>query len=227
MNTLALEARPRSAVLVSCVLVFLASTWVTIAWCGSMCNMPGMGVWSRMPGQTWLEHFVVFEGMWTVMMIAMMMPVFAPALLRSGIAAPMPVATGYFMAWSLLGVALYPLGVAAAAIAPAPLVGGALVIVAGVLQFGERKARLLKCCMTVPGTAFRDGFRAGIHCIRCCAGLTATLLVVGVMDLWAMALVTLAIAAERLLPPSTRAAPAIGVALIGIGVVLCARALGW
>jgi predicted metal-binding membrane protein len=226
MNTLALEARPRPAVLVSCVLVFLASTWVTIAWCGSLCDMPGMGVWSRMPGQTWLEHFLVFEGMWMVMMIAMMMPVFAPVLLRE-IAAPLPVAMGYFMAWSLLGVALYPLGVAAAALAPGPMVGGVLVIVAGVLQFGERKARLLKCCMTVPGTAFRDGLRTGIHCIRCCAGLTATLLVVGVMDLRAMALATLAIAAERLLPSSTRAAPAIGVGLIGIGVVLCARALGW
>jgi len=226
MNTLALEARPRPAVLVSCVLVFLASTWVTIAWCGSLCDMPGMGVWSRMPGQTWLEHFLVFEGMWIVMMIAMMMPVFAPVLLRE-IATPLPVAMGYFMAWSLLGVALYPLGVAAAALAPGPMVGGVLVIIAGVLQFGERKARLLKCCMMVSGTAFRDGFRTGIHCIRCCAGLTATLLVVGVMDLWAMALATLAIAAERLLPSSTRAAPAIGVGLIGIGVVLCARALGW
>ena len=226
MNTLALEARPRPAVLVSCVLVFFASTWVTITWCGSLCDMPGMGVWSRMPGQTWLEHFLVFEGMWIVMMIAMMMPVFAPVLLRE-IAAPLPVAMGYFMAWSLLGVALYPLGVAADALAPGPMVGGVLVIIAGLLQFGERKARLLKCCMTVPGTAFRDGFRTGIHCIRCCAGLTATLLVVGVMDLWAMALATLTIAAERLLPSSTRAAPAIGVGLIGIGVVLCARALGW
>ena len=37
------------------------------------------------------------------------------------------------------------------------------------------------------GTAWRHGLRLGLHCSHCCAGLTAILLVIGVMDLRAMA----------------------------------------
>jgi predicted metal-binding membrane protein len=76
------------------------------------------------------------------------------------------------------------------------------------------------------GTAWRHGLRLGLHCSYCCIGLMAILLVVGVMDLRAMAVVTAAITVERLAPGGERVARAIGVIVVGAGLSLMARAAG-
>src|SRR5579864_5682968 len=64
-------------------LLYLASVAVTIVWCRSMSAMGEMPMpggwtmsmaWMRMPGQTWLGSAASFVGMWTVMMLAMMLP---------------------------------------------------------------------------------------------------------------------------------------------------------
>ena len=73
-------------------------------------------------------------------------------------------------------------------------------------------------------TAWRYGLRLGIHCLHCCAGLTAILLAMGVMDLRAMATVTLAITIERLAPAGERVARIIGAVVIGAGLILIVRA---
>ncbi|HXT21019.1 MAG TPA: DUF2182 domain-containing protein [Thermoanaerobaculia bacterium] len=151
---------------------------------------------------------------------------------------------GYFFVWTGLGAVGYPLGATLAAIGmrepawarAAPVVAGVVVLVAGALQLTAWKARQLACCReelghgrALPadaGTAWRHGLRLGLLCSRCCAGLMAILLVVGVMDLRAMALVTAAITAERLAPAGDRVARAIGGAVVGTGLVLIARAAG-
>jgi predicted metal-binding membrane protein len=71
-----------------------------------------------------------------------------------------------------------------------------------------------------------EGMRLGLNCIACCAGLTAVLLVNGVMDLRTMALVTLAISAERLAPAPERVAQVIGVVVIVLGLSMLAHAIG-
>ena len=76
------------------------------------------------------------------------------------------------------------------------------------------------------GTAWRNGLRFGLHCTYCCAGLMAILLVIGVMDLRAMAVVTAAITVERLAPGGERVARAIGAIAVGAGLFLIARAAG-
>jgi predicted metal-binding membrane protein len=58
--------------------------------------------------------------------------------------------------------------------------------------------------------------RLGLDCSTCCARLTAILLVVGVMDLRAMAVVTAAIIVERLAPAGGRIARAIGAVVVGV-----------
>jgi predicted metal-binding membrane protein len=68
--------------------------------------------------------------------------------------------------------------------------------------------------------------RFGFHCGLSCANLTAVLLVVGVMDLRAMAFVTAAITAERLAPAGERVARAVGVAAIVAGLLLIVKAGG-
>ena len=66
----------------------------------------------------------------------------------------------------------------------------------------------------------------GNFCSLCCANLTAVLLVLGIMDLRAMAAVTAAITAERLAPAGERVAQAIGLVIIGAGLILIVRASG-
>jgi predicted metal-binding membrane protein len=243
--------------------LFAASTAVTVAWCGSMAAMGGMEMpgdwtmsmaWMRMPDRTWVEAAAAFVGMWTAMMVAMMLPSLAPMLsryrssLRQGGAArlgpPTTVAgLGYFAVWTAVGLAVYPLGVALAdlemrydALARlVPFAGGCVVLAAGALQLTAWKARSLACCRgahalaALPsdlGTAWRRGIRIGLDCARCCGVLMTVLLVVDVMDLAAMALVTVAITAERIAPAGDRVARGVGILTVACGLVVTARALG-
>jgi predicted metal-binding membrane protein len=248
-----------------CALLFAASAWATIAWCGSMAAMGGMPMpggwtmsmaWMRMPGQTWLATAASFLGMWVVMMMAMMMPSLVPMLQRYRQAVGAPgamrigrltalVGAGYFFVWTMLGMAAFALGVALAAAEmrrPAlalavPIAAGAVVLIAGLLQFTAWKARQLSCCREAPecrlrltadaATAWRHGLRLGLRCSRCCAGLMAILLAIGVMDLRAMAAVAAAITVERLAPAPERVARATGAVIVGAGWFLIARAGGW
>jgi predicted metal-binding membrane protein len=154
------------------------------------------------------------------------------------------VGAGYFFVWTVFGMAAYPLGAALAAIEmqlPAlaravPIAVGVVVLIAGALQFTVWKAHHLACCQdasgrggTLPahvGMAWRHGLRLGVHCSYCCAGLMAILLVIGVMDVGAMAVVTAAITVERLAPAGERVARAIGAAVVVAGLLLIARATG-
>lgn len=147
-------------------------------------------------------------------------------------------AAGYFAAWVLLGLALLAPGVAFAEIVmrvPAvsravPVTSALIVLAAGLSQFTAWKSRQLACCRhsiacgrdVRPNylAAWRHGVKSGARCIACCAGLTAVLLVVGVMDLVAMALVTVAISAERLLPVRSRAPRVVGAALLMLGAAM-------
>jgi predicted metal-binding membrane protein len=211
--------------------------------------------WMRMPGQTWPGAAASFLGMWVVMMAAMMLPSLVPMLWRYRQAVGRTgethlswltalVGLGYFFVWTALGMAAFPLGVALAvvemqlpAVARAvPVTVGVVVLIAGALQFTAWKAHHLACCREAPGrgrplpadarTAWRHGLRHGLHCSYCCAGLTAILLVIGVMDLRAMAAVTAAITVERLAPAGERVARAIGAVVVGTGWLLIARAVG-
>ena len=211
--------------------------------------------WMRMPGQTWPGAAASFLGMWVVMMVAMMLPSLIPMLWRYRTAVDgtdgmrlglltILVGLGYFAVWTLVGMAAFPLGVvlvaaemrtpALARIVPATV--GGVMLMAGALQFTAWKAHHLACCreaswsgLTLPadgGTAWRQGLRLGVHCSYCCSGLMAILLVIGVMDLRAMAVVTAAITVERLAPAGERAARAVGVVVVGVALLLITRAAG-
>jgi predicted metal-binding membrane protein len=212
-------------------------------------------VWMRMPAQTWPGAAASFLCMWGVMMVAMMLPSLVPMLWRYRRAVGKPgetrlgrltalVGVGYFFVWAVFGMAVFLLGVALAAVGmrqpalarAAPIAVGVVVLMAGSLQLTAWKASHLACCREAPGrgralppdagTAWRHGLRLGLHCSRCCVGLTAILLVIGVMDLRAMAVVGAAITVERLAPAGERVARATGAVVVGAGLCLIARAGG-
>jgi predicted metal-binding membrane protein len=249
MNTPRPDVASRGLI-VTAVLVFAASAAGTAVWCGSMATMPGMEMpggwsmtmaWMRMPAQSWWDAAATFVAMWALMMVAMMMPVLAPELRGMRATAALVFALGYFGVWILLGMAIFPFGVAFAELAmrstwvsrATPWLAAFTVLAAGGLQFARWKARLLRCCHREEGCcgglatamALRAGARLGLRCVYCCASLTAVLLVIGVMDLLAMALVTIAISAERLMRAGGATPRAIGVALLGVGSVFLMRAM--
>ncbi|HKT62359.1 MAG TPA: DUF2182 domain-containing protein [Burkholderia sp.] len=153
---------------------------------------------------------------------------------------------GYFSVWMALGAVAFPVGRALAveaarlpALAGAmPFAAGALVIGAGVLQFSGWKLRQLACCRHAAagagarpvaaetGAAWRHGVRAALRCGACCGNLMAIALAAGVMDLRVMAVVTVAIAAERLAPAGGRVARIVGGVAIGAGAAMIACAAG-
>jgi predicted metal-binding membrane protein len=212
-------------------------------------------MWMRMPGQTWLGAAAAFLGMWMVMMAAMMLPSLMPMLWRYRRAIrqtakrrpgwlAMLAGAGYFFVWALFGIVAFPFGAALAEIEmrlpplahAAPVATGLVVLIAGMFQFTAWKARHLACCREMPehrrppsahgGTAWRHGVQLGARCVTCCAGPTAVLLAVGVMDLRAMTVVTAAITAERLAPAGMRADRLTGTVAIGTGLFMIAAAVG-
>jgi predicted metal-binding membrane protein len=231
--------------LVASLLVVAAAAWaVTADRMGGMDAGPG----TELGGLGW------FAVVWATMMAAMMLPSLVPMLWRYRQAVGRTgetrlgrltalVGVGYFVVWTVVGMAAFPLGVALAAVEmqqPAlaravPIAASVVVLIAGALQLTAWKARHLACCREEPGrsrtlpadagTAWRHGLRLGLHCSQCCAGLMAILLVIGVMDLRAMAVVAAAITVERLAPAGERVARAIG-AVVGAGWCLIARAAG-
>lgn len=207
--------------------------------------------WMRMQGQNWLSAAFSFMRMWVPMMAAMMLPALVPALLRyrASLRAPRTVhlnattvlaGAGYFFVWALLGAVVYPVGVIAtnaemhrpALARSVPLITGAVLFFAGGLQLTAWKARQLCRCrdqancvsMLSPDarTALGYGLRLGMHCLLCCLGLMMALLVTGVMNLGAMALITIAITGERLAPSPTLVARTAGVVMIVAGVLVIA-----
>ncbi|HTW26480.1 MAG TPA: DUF2182 domain-containing protein [Acetobacteraceae bacterium] len=209
--------------------------------------------WMRMCGQTWRAVVASFLGMWAEMMLAMMLPSLVPLLWRCREAmerAGEPragwlltlIGAGYFLVWIAPGIVVFPVGAVVAAVEmrqpglarAVPFAVGAGVLVAGALQVTAWKARSLACCRQGPwhrgsvpasaAAAWRCGVRLGLHCFGCCAGLTATMLALGLMDLRVMAIVTAAITAERLAPSGRTVARGIGAALAGTGIFLILQA---
>ena len=74
--------------------------------------------------------------------------------------------------------------------------------------------------------ACRQGVRFGVHCSLSCANLTTILLVIGVMNLRAMAVVMAAITLERLAPAGQRVAQVMGVVIVAAGFLLIVQAAG-
>src|SRR5881392_2418489 len=124
----------------------------------------------RMPGQTWAGAAASFLGMWIVMMVAMKLPPLVPMLRRYRRAVGRTgetrlgrltalVGLGYFLVWTVLGMAAFPLGVTLAVVEmqqPAlaravPIAVGVVVLIAGALQFSAWKAHHLARCREAPG----------------------------------------------------------------------------
>lgn len=129
--------------------------------------------------------------------------------------------------WGLQATALLsPMMVSAT-----PLFGGTLLIAIGLFQFTPLKQACLAHCRTPLSffmTNWRDGawgaFRMGVshgnYCVGCCWLLMVLLFVTGIMNLLWMALLTVYVLAEKVVPGGRWLSYSFGLFCIGWGIML-------
>jgi predicted metal-binding membrane protein len=165
-------------------------------------------------------NFSLMFLMWAVMMIAMMIPSAAPMILTFGtvyrkrqensqpIVPTAVFVSGYLLIWSAfaLGGTLLQWGLHSATLlspmtmTATPLIGGSLLLAAGLFQFSPIKYLCLTECRTPMSFLLTDwqegrrgaltmGVKQGLYCLGCCWVLMSLLFVLGVMNLlWIAAL---------------------------------------
>jgi predicted metal-binding membrane protein len=198
------------------------------AWAVTVDRMRGMdaGPGTNLGGLGW------YLGIWVTMTAAMMLPSAAPAashVARLARRAPTVLfAAGYLAIWTAYGLAAYALFRLVTSFETGwlawresgPYVAGAVIVAAGIYELAPSKRRSLRRCRSArhPGRPLRSGLAHGLDCVGCSGGLMAVLFVLGVMSLFWMALVAVAIFAEKVLPQGARLAPALAVVLVALGI---------
>lgn len=183
---------------------------------------------------------------WFAMMAVMMAPVAWPWIAafhridgrrhghRRG-AATAGFISGYALAWLLYSIAAALLQWLIAQRLPGngdvlPTAASAGVLVgAGLVQFTSLKRACLSHCRTPfsfllarwdngPAPAWRLGLGHGLFCVGCCWAMMATMLAVGMTNVWWMIALAVATLAEQIARHGDRVRVAIGVVLITAGL---------
>ena len=222
------------------------AAWLFLAWLATDMETPLAQLVMPMSPDWSAATLLAVWSMWSVMMVAMMLPSALPMILtfvqvaqRNGepIRARAFVAA-YVLAWLAFGAvataAQWTLqrsdSLDAMAVRGSATVTVVLLIVAGLYQFSPLKRVCLASCRTPlafllgewrPGVggAFRMGLRHGLLCLGCCWALMTLLFVGGAMNVPWVAALAIAVAIEKLAPFGDRIAKVLGVALIGAGLI--------
>src|SRR5262245_50360005 len=236
------RAAPRGAAAVIAALLVVA----LVTWIVTVERMRGMdaGPGTDLGGLGWFLG--VWVTMMAAMMLPSAVPMVRVVHRVSGerpgrAAAPPAMATGAFLAgylaaWTAFGLAAYGVVRGVEALDPAflaweregPLVVGGAVAAAGLYQLTPLKHACLRRCRTPlhwvmhrwregRAGALAMGAEHGAWCIGCCWGLMLVLLALGAMSLVWMAVVTVLILAEKVLPRGEWLAAPIAAALIVLG----------
>jgi predicted metal-binding membrane protein len=211
--TKAFDARPATTrvgvVALIATLAFAAASWVVAVW-----QMNGMD----MGAATELGSFGYFAGLWLAMMAAMMLPSAGPAIMRYVRAGrrvlSLPLFVGsYFAVWALVGAAVYalyrPHGYVVAA---------AVVIAAGGYELTPLKRHFRRRCRE----SIRSGFEFGLCCVGSSIGLMLMLVVLGVMSVTWMAVITVAVLVQKILPAKAVLDVPLALAVVGFGIWIAA-----
>lgn len=236
--------------------------WLYLAYLSRAMGSPAPnGGLAGMPAMTpalipWTATDVAFTAaMWAVMMLGMMLPAAAPVILlfaavnrkrreQGGVAVPTTVfILGYLVVWSgfSIGAAFVQWGLHAATLlspetkTTSPIVGGALLVAAGVYQLSPLKEACLAHCRSPLGflmTGWREGtvgalwmgLRHGAYCLGCCWVLMSLLFVVGVMNLFWVAAITVFVLLEKVAPGGVLIGRIASGGLILAGIVMLGQA---
>jgi len=222
--------RHERGVLVGAVLMLATLSWIFV--------LDGMVMDSMHPP---LWALVV---MWSIMMVAMMLPSATPAILLyatvrksrqpdNAAAQPWVFLAGYLLVWLVFSVvaALVQSRLPSAAMGlESRTAQAALLIAAGLYQLSPLKSACISQCRSPAqfisrnwraGTAgaVRLGILHGAYCVGCCWVLMTLLFVGGVMNVAWIIVITILVTAEKLLPVPSILQRTSGAALIAWGAI--------
>jgi predicted metal-binding membrane protein len=206
----AATTRDRSAATATALTVTVglaAACWVlAVRQMGGM----NMGVATR------LGSFAFFIALWVTMMAAMMLPGVAPAAATRArttgrVRAVLLFVGSYLAVWAVVGVAVYalyrPHGSAAA---------GAIAIAVGAYELTPAKRQFRRRCRE----STRSGLEFGLCCVGSSIGLMVLLIVVGIMSVGWMAVIAVAVIAQKLWPARAAVDVPLALAIAGLGVLI-------
>lgn len=228
---------------------------LTIGWDTSdmaMDDMPDMAMPMAAPWTPTI--FALTFAMWWVMMIGMMVPSTVPMVLTfaalnrrkrlhgRGVVPTSVFALGYLIAWGVFSsgatVAQWALDRLALLLpmlaVSSSVLGGVLLILAGLYQFTPLKQVCLRTCRSPFAFvlnhwrdgwagALRMGLEHGGYCLGCCWMLMALLFVLGVMNLLWVAGIAVFVFAEKILPGGIWIGRVGAGVMLGFGVFLLTR----
>jgi predicted metal-binding membrane protein len=248
-------------VVLSGLAAITALSWVYVVSLASdmqSMNMGDMGTQMTLPRmQAWgVADFALTFGMWAVMMVAMMTPSAAPMILMFAAVnrrrwkqqvsyVPTSVfLAGYLVVWAAFSViataaqwGLHSASLLSPMMAStSPILGGTLLVAAGIYQWTPLKHACLIKCRSPMGFvlnewregrwgAFLMGLKHGGYCTGCCWSLMALLFVAGIMNLLWVGAIAGFILLEKVVPGGDRLGRVAGVVLVGWGAWMVAGVL--
>jgi predicted metal-binding membrane protein len=229
----------------------VAVSWIYLLYGAGMPAMDmGGGKVMLMPPPLWsVSYAAVTFAMWSIMMVAMMIPSAAPVIVRvasgaHGFSTAALFTVGYLIVWTIFSAvattaqwgfdSAHVLSDAMAI--RSEVVAGLIVVAAGFYQLSPLKRNCLRrCCSSKnlisddqersSSTAVRAGLNYGVSCLGCCWALMCLLFVVGVMNIFWIAAIAVLVLAEKTLPWGLRLARITAIGLVGWGSIALAIAV--
>ena len=225
------------------LLILAATSWVILIWQSSMMNM-GMGLTMGMGAALFLAIWVVMMIAMMFPATATMNLAFVRVQRDKHAGRRPSVPTwifvgAYLFIWTLFGVLAYLGALAASGLAQqipwimmnAARIGGGILMLAGLYQLTPHKrVCLAKCCTPLDFIlgewrdgytgAFRMGLEHGIYCLGSNWLFFVLLFPLGIMNIAAMAVLTVLIFAEKMFLRGERIAQGVGLALILYGILV-------
>ena len=231
--------RERNLILGS-LLVLAAAAWGVLVWQSSVMDTDmslTMGLAAPLFIAIWVAMMVAIMFPTAAPMIMMFARVHNQRRQRGQNFVPTWVfASSYLLVWAAAGLAAYGIAVAGDELAGqsawimdnAARIGGGVLIAAGLYQLSPLKSICLSKCRTPISfilNSWRDGYAGsfrmgvdhGVYCMGCCWMLFVILFPLGMMNVAAMALITLLIFAEKSTPIGRQMARGAALALVTYG----------
>ena len=235
--------RERNLILAS-LLVLAAAAWALLVWQAGNTSAtgmgPSMGLGAAVFLAIWVVMMVAMMFPTTAPMILTFARVQAGKRQRGEVFVPTWIfVAAYLIVWIAFGALAFVVAVGAEQLGDqvpwvmdnAARIGGVVLILAGLYQFSPLKRVCLSKCRSPlsfilgswrdgHGGAFRMGLEHGVYCLGCCWLLFVILFPLGVMNIAAMAVITMLIFAEKSLPVGRRVAQLAAAALVVYGALV-------
>lgn len=235
--------RERNLILAS-LLALAAAAWAILVWQSAVADDEMMGLTMGMGAPIflaiWVAMMVAMMFPTAAPMILMFARVQAGRRQRGQTFVPTWLfVSSYLVVWTAFGALAYVVAVGAEDLADrsmwlmdnAARIGGGVLVTAGLYQLSPLKRSCLSKCRTPldfilhswregQAGAFRMGLEHGAYCLGCCWLLFVILFPLGVMNVAAMAVITLLIFAEKSLPLGRQIGGLAAAALVAYGALV-------